>query len=212
MNTVNPFREETPEDAAARRSAPTPFTDRDAIRLARQVIADANAGRSSYTMGMLVVMTIACAAILGVCGTTLQDLMTSQETRKGLIECIIAGGATGVVLGAIVAMFVRVSIQTIFLGSMTGGLMGCIATPSALYAEQSPTAALIAAAVAGPLFILGVSYVFARLSRRPVTRGQAPEPTSPWEPLPAAPAAPTRISRENPLEELVETEEESPAT
>lgn len=212
MNTVNPFREETPEDAAARRNAPASFTDRDAMRLARQVVADANAGRSSYTMGMLVVMTIACAAILGVCGTTLQDLMTSQETRKGLIECIIAGGATGVVLGAIVAIFVRVSIQTIFLGAMTGGLMGCIATPSALYAEQSPTAALIAAAVAGPLFILGVSYAFARLSRRPVARGQAPEPTSPWEPLPAAPAAQAKIPEEQRAEEPIEAEETTPAT
>lgn len=207
MKTENPFQDRPFETLPAAKAPPergrqsAEISGREAIRLSKQIAAEANAGRSSYTVGMLVVMTIACAAILGVCGTTLQDLMTSQEVRKGLVETILAGCGVGALLGAIAALFVRVSLQTIFLGAMTGGLLGAIVTPSAFYAEQSPTGALIAAAIVGPLLILGVSYAFARLSRRPHSHGQAPQPSSPWEPLPKA--------KPSPAEEVVEEANEA---
>ena len=135
-------------------------------------------------MGMLVIVTISCAAILGVCGTSLQDLLTDGNSRNGALTVILCGMATGVVGGALVGGFVRFSTQTIFLSAMMGGLLGAITTPAAVYAENSPTAALAAAAIIGPLLILSVSYLFARLSNRPNHLERAPAPTSPWDQLP----------------------------
>jgi hypothetical protein len=181
MNTINPF-----EDAPAEKRPPAPIASREVNRIARQVAAEANAGRSSYTMGMLIIVTISCAAILGVCGTSLQDTITSDSIRQEALPYIIAGVVVGIPFGIIVALFVRISTPTIFLGGMMGGLVGALTTPAALNAKESPTKALAAAALMGPALILVVSYVFAHLSRRTSSPSAAPAPSSPWDPLPAA--------------------------
>jgi hypothetical protein len=209
MNGINPFQDAPFEKAPAAKSPPpapsyAPITNREALRIAREVASEANAGRSSYTVGMLVIVTISCAAILGVCGTSLQDMLTDSNVRNGALTVILCGMATGVVSGALVGGFVRFATQTIFLSAMMGGLLGAITTPAAVYAENSPTAALAAAAIIGPLLILSVSYLFAKLSRRPNHRERAPAPTSPWDPLPNAENVPTA--------EVHETAEEATPT
>jgi hypothetical protein len=187
----NPF-----EDPPIEKRPAAPMIGRDAIRIARQLAAAANAGRSSYTMGMLIIVTISCAAILGVCGTSLRNILSGDGVQRESIGYIVAGLVVGIPFGIIVALFVRISTPTIFLGGMMGGLVGAITTPAALNAEESPTRALVAAAIIGPALILAVSYVFALLSRRTHSPHQ-PTASSPWDPpmmtaLPGAKVSPFR--------------------
>lgn len=208
MTSFNPFQdapgEKTPQAKSPPSSLRAPMTGREASRIAREVATEANAGRSSYTVGMLVIVTISCAAILGVCGTSLQDLLTDDSLRSGAVTIIVVGIATGVVCGAILGGFVRFATQTIFLSAMMGGLIGAITTPAAFYAENSPTAALAAAATIGPLLILSVSYLFARLSRLPRHREREASSSSPWDPLPTPsnvppPSAPDPAQKPTPV-------------
>lgn len=206
MNTINPF-----EDPPEKKGASAPLAGRELWRIARQVRADANAGRSSYTMGMLIITTITCAAILGVCGTSLQDIMTSDEARGVAIPYIIGGVAAGIPFGIIVALFVRISTPTIFLGAMMGGLLGSIVAPAALQANETPTAALAAAAILGPALILIVSYVFAHLSSRTGAVDATPAQVSPWDTLPDSHATKSASAGEL-LEPAEAVEEQSPVT
>src|SRR5436190_12623682 len=109
MSNPNPF-----EDPPVEKRPPAPIVGREVIRIARRLAAEANAGRSSYTMGMLIIVTISCAAILGVCGTSLQDILTNDAVRMGSLPYIIAGLLVGIPFGIIVALFVRISAPTVF--------------------------------------------------------------------------------------------------
>jgi hypothetical protein len=162
--------------------APSPvLSDRETLQLVRRIAAEADEGRSSYTTGMLLVATITCAAILGVCGTTLQNLLTVDDFQE-VLPTLIVGLVYGIPVGGIVALFVNVKVQTIFLGCMMGGLISAIATPAVLYAERSPTAALATAVVVGPIMILGSSALFSRLSfRRSREKTVVKTPKSPWD-------------------------------
>jgi hypothetical protein len=195
LGPINPFEDEPPKKPTAKprkgrqQSSPIPgmpLTSHEAIRISRQVASEANAGRSSYTMSMLIIMTISCAAILGVCGTTLQNLVTDDSLQGSFVTVVLSGVAAGIVFGVIVGCFVRISPPTVFLSGMMGGLLGALTTPAAMFANRSPTAALIAAAFIGPLLILTVSYAFSVLSRRSMPPDNVPPASSPWAPIESA--------------------------